>query len=92
MCKRKRPKFKVGDILEDYRYDENDDIYKIYHYMVMEVKYIPCSYLAKRKRKGADIKKILWVWWYTVKNMKTGRMQLFSCTSLDRYHIIKKVG
>lgn len=44
MCKRNRPKFKVGDILEDYAYlafTTDGNPHEILHWLVVEVKFEP---------------------------------------------------
>lgn len=63
MCKRNRPKFKVGDILEDFTksFRHQDHTYEIYHWLVVELKYVEhmqAKVRAVKKRVRRSIKKL----------------------------------
>ena len=51
MCKRNRPKYKVGDILEDYAPSKENINGDIVHWLVAEVKFIPNNWEIWPKRK-----------------------------------------
>ncbi len=76
MCKRKRPKYKVGDILQEWYKTEWE-----WYYMVMEVKLQICRCRRCDTPKGMIPKH--YEWDYLLKDMTDGSLDYFRVISVD---------
>jgi hypothetical protein len=96
---RSRPKFKVGDIVEEYYWDIDRYKEHIDTYLVTEVKYVHSSrlknnsYRVKMKRRNGpkSCYRRVYRWTYTILNIETGEVETFGARALDR-SVSKKVG
>jgi hypothetical protein len=108
MCKRNRPKYKVGDILEDY-VQTKDDKGDIVHWLVAEVKFVLNRFeIYPRRKKHTNRKSVIRkkrmqnpryesCWEYHLKLLTKGSTLedwTVDCKSIDKYgyFMIKKVG
>jgi hypothetical protein len=88
---RNRPKFKVGDILEEYYYSVFRQA-ETNHLMVLEVKWERFTVLNPCNKRGKKVRRHYYSWIYTLKDLKGGRVFMMSHKSLDKHLIVKKVG
>lgn len=90
-----RPKFKVGDILEEYvtkGYSAPKGT--IYHYMVMDVKYEKVINIKNGRflyNKKSHTYKVKYGWVYTLKSFKSGQIITTSRYTIDVRACIKRI-
>ena len=96
---RSRPKFKVGDIVEEYYYDIERYKEHIDTFLVTEVKYMRISrpkdsaYRTRMKERNGPKSYYFYIyrWTYTILNLQTGEVETFGARALDR-SVSKKIG
>ena len=97
--RRNRPRFKVGDIVEEYYWDIDYSKTYISTFLITEVvykratQYKNSSYRHKMKQRGGTTSPLFFVyrWHYTTLELETGEVETFRSKGLDR-SISKKVG
>jgi hypothetical protein len=107
MHRSKRPKFQVGDILEDYIRD-HQGVEEILYWLVLEAKLVSDAHRDYRrekkhtKRPSVRAKKLKqkirydFEYRYILKSLNIsneyGKIWDIDCTAIDKFFIIKKVG
>jgi hypothetical protein len=95
---RNRPKYQVADIIEEYYYNYEKSEGYIDTFMIMAIEYKRRKYISYIRpgtvnRENNPYKyKVKYTWYYTMRDMLTGGVEITSCRSMDKGAITKKVG
>jgi hypothetical protein len=95
---RNRPKYQVGDIIEEYYYDVETKKGVIDTFMIMAIEYkirkliYRVTYRHVKKKGNPYYYRSKMTWHYTMRNMLTGEMESTTCRSIDKGAATKKIG